>query len=64
MKNLLLGIDIGTSACKAAVIDLDGRVIAQATSSYPVYYPAPGYVEQNPEEWWEGVCGAIREILS
>ena len=64
MKNLLLGIDIGTSACKAAVMNLDGRVIAQATSAYPVYYPAPGYVEQNPEEWWEGVCLAIREILS
>ena len=64
MKNLLLGIDIGTSACKAAVMDLDGRIIAQSTSAYPVYYPAPGYVEQNPEEWWEGVCLAIREILS
>ncbi len=64
MKNLLLGIDIGTSACKVAVMDLDGRVIAQATSTYPLYYPAPGYVEQNPEEWWEGVCTAIRKILS
>lgn len=64
MKNLLVGIDIGTSACKAAVMDLDGRVIAQASSAYPVYYPASGYVEQNPEEWWEGVCHAIREVIS
>ncbi len=64
MKNLLLGIDIGTSACKAAVMDLEGKVIAQASSAYPVYYPAPDYVEQNPVEWWEGVCLAIREVLS
>ena len=42
MKNLLVGIDIGTSACKAAVMDLDGRVIAQASSAYPVHYPASG----------------------
>ena len=63
MGELLLGIDIGTSACKAAVFDLQGKVIAQASSSYPVYYPAPGYVEQNPMEWWEGVSQAIREVL-
>lgn len=63
MEKLLLGIDIGTSACKAAVFDLDGKVMAQAASPYQVYYPAPGYVEQNPLEWWDGVCLAIREIL-
>ncbi len=63
MEKLLLGIDIGTSACKAAVFNLDGKVLAQATSPYQVYYPAPDYVEQNPLEWWEGVCLAIQEVL-
>ena len=63
MEKLLLGIDIGTSACKAAVFNLDGEVLAQSASEYQVYYPAPGYVEQNPLEWWDGVCLAIREIL-
>lgn len=63
MGKLLLGIDIGTSACKAAAFDLDGKVIAQASSPYQVYYPVPGYVEQNPMEWWEGVCLAIRDVL-
>ena len=63
MGKLLLGIDIGTSACKAAVFDLDGRAVVQTSSSYQVYYPAPGYVEQNPVEWWDGVCLAIRELL-
>lgn len=62
-KNLLLGIDIGTSACKVAVFDLDGRVVCQSTKEYPVYYPGPGCVEQNPVEWWQGVCLAIREAL-
>lgn len=63
MGKLLLGIDIGTSACKAAVFDLDGRVAANASSFYQVYYPAPGYVEQNPVEWWEGVCLVIKKVL-
>lgn len=63
MKNLLLGIDIGTSACKIALFDMDGRVISQSTKEYRVYYPAPGHAEQNPEEWWSGVCCGIREAL-
>lgn len=62
-KNLLLGIDIGTSACKVAVFDLEGKVICQSTKEYPVYYPGPGCVEQNPVEWWKGVCLAIKEAL-
>lgn len=63
MGKFLLGIDIGTSACKAALFEPDGRVIAQAARPYPVYYPAPGQAEQDPEEWWEAVCAAARSIL-
>lgn len=64
MKGIyLLGIDIGTSACKVAVFDRKGQVKAAATGDYPVYYPREGWVEQNPEEWWEAVCQAIREVL-
>lgn len=64
MKNLLLGIDIGTSACKVAVFEDDGHVLAQTNKPYQVYYPQPGYVEQDAEEWWTAICEGIREILS
>ena len=63
-KNYLLGIDIGTSACKVAVFDRNGQVMAYANGDYPVYYPREGWVQQNPEEWWQAVCGAIKECLS
>ena len=63
-KNYLLGIDIGTSACKIAVFDRNGRVMASATGDYPVYYPQEGWAQQNPEEWWDAVCGAIQKCLS
>jgi len=63
MEKLLMGIDIGTSACKAALFDLDGKVVAQSTKQYKVYYPSPGHVEQNPQEWWEAVCLAVRELM-
>ncbi|HBQ64592.1 MAG TPA: carbohydrate kinase, partial [Clostridiales bacterium] len=59
----LLGIDIGTSSCKAALFDLDGTVTAWSSQPYPVYYPNPGWAEQDPEEWWQAVCLCIREVL-
>ena len=63
-KPYLLGIDIGTSACKVAVFNREGSVVASASGDYPVYYPADGWVEQNPLEWWDAVCGAIKEVLA
>ena len=55
MADLLLGIDIGTSACKAAVFTLDGQVAAQCSEEYEVFYPQPGWAEQNPDDWWNAV---------
>lgn len=63
MKQYLLGIDIGTSACKTAVFDVDGNVIASGNGGYPVYYPKAGWAEQNPVEWWMAVCQAIKTTL-
>lgn len=64
MKEYLLGIDLGTSACKVALFDREGQVIAKASEAYPVYYPKPGWAEQNPTEWWQAICKAIRAMLS
>lgn len=64
MEQQLLGIDIGTSACKVAVFDENGKVLAQANRPYQVYYPQSGWAEQNPEEWWEAICDAVRDVLS
>lgn len=63
MKPYLLGIDIGTSACKVAVFDRCGQVKASASGDYSVYYPQEGWAEQNPEEWWKAVCLSVREAL-
>ena len=63
MQKLLIGIDVGTSACKAAVFKLDGQVLAQASQPYKVYYPAPGFAEQDPDEWWSCVCLAMQSLM-
>lgn len=64
MNSLLLGIDVGTSSCKAALFDMSGQVIAQESTEYRVYYPEPNHVEQDPTDWWQGVCAAIKALLT
>ncbi|MEG1956614.1 MAG: xylulokinase [Lachnospiraceae bacterium] len=64
MKKYLLGIDIGTSACKIAIFNKSGEVMASGNGDYPVYYPKPGWAEQNPDEWWDAVCRTIQDVLS
>src|ERR1019366_7252082 len=58
----LLGIDIGTSGCKALLIDEQGIVLAQASAEYPLSTPRPLWSEQNPEDWWVGVQHCLARI--
>ncbi|MFD1901484.1 FGGY-family carbohydrate kinase [Enterococcus termitis] len=64
MVDGLLGIDIGTSSCKLTVFQTDGQPLISETEKYPVYYPEDGWVEQNPEEWWESICLALQRITT
>ena len=47
----LIGIDIGTTAVKAVLVDLDGRLLAEYAAPYPTARPRPAWVEQDPEDW-------------
>jgi len=59
----LLGIDLGTSGLKAAVFDLDGKLLGLARSTNS-YIPGPaGWAEQDPGTWWAGCCQAIQAAL-
>ena len=66
MKQYLLGIDIGTSAVKAALFHKAGgnRPIGVTSAEYPIYYPATGFVEQEPDDWWAAICRAVRLLLT
>ena len=59
----LLGIDIGTSGCKALLIDGDGSVLASRTESYGLSQPRPGWTEQDPSLWIDGARRAIAGVL-
>ena len=65
MSTALLGLDVGTTSTKAVLFDLSGNEIARAVSHpYANLTPKPGWVEQNPQEVWQAVLGAIRSVMS
>jgi xylulokinase len=63
MDGYVIAHDVGTSSVKTALISDQGKVIAHATSAYGFTYPKPGWVEQNPEDYWNGSVKNTREIL-
>ena len=64
MPEYMLGVDIGTSGCKAAVLDQNGTVISNSFKRYETYYPKAGWAEQNPEDWYEAFKHTINCIFA
>ncbi len=60
----LLGIDLGTTAVKALLINEEGETLASATVEYPLYTPKPLWSEQDPADWWRATVEAIRQVLA
>jgi xylulokinase len=61
--DLLLGIDVGTTTCRAALFDLLGHEVAAAYAEMAVRYPRPLWAEVDPETWWDGVVRVVRRAL-
>ena len=66
MGGLLLGYDLGSSAIKAALVEIEsGRLVAQATSpdtELEIAAPRPGWAEQDPEVWWRHLVAATARL--
>jgi xylulokinase len=60
----LLGIDVGTTGCKAAAYSTEGRCFATAYREYPTLYPAPGEAELDSRYVWNCVKQCIAEVAS
>jgi len=66
MKDLFVGIDLGTSGVRAMAVGADGRIAA--TASVPlapeVVAPQPGRHEQPPLAWWRAVGQACSGLVA
>ena len=62
--NHLLGIDLGTTGCKAALYDICGNVLAQSYREYRFILPAKNHVEEDPEDWWVKTIEVVKDIVA
>jgi xylulokinase len=60
----LMGIDVGTTGCKAAIFSTEGHVLASAYEEYDVNRPGPGWAELDAAAVWEKIRQTIREVAS
>ena len=56
---MYLGLDIGTSAIKAVLVDESQQIVSQASVAISLSRPRPDWSEQDPEDWWKACVGAI-----
>ena len=63
MRNLLVGIDVGTSACKAAVVDENGRELVHGKAATP-WRQVPTGAEVDPEALFEAAVQAVAVALA
>ena len=59
---MLIGVDVGTTAVKAALLDMKGNVMRRFGERYATARPAPGHVEQDPACWTDLVLRALAEV--
>ena len=59
----LVGLDVGTTGCKAAIFDEAGVLLASAGREYTVDIPQPTWAEQDAENVWRLAQDAFREAL-
>lgn len=63
-KRYLIGVDLGTSGTKAALYQIDGKLIAESAVEVPLFYPKPGVVEQENEDFYVSAARTVQQCIS
>ena len=60
-----MGVDTGTHETKGVIIDIEGTVVAQSSTSHKMLNPQPGFYEHDAEQdWWGDFCTVSRDLIS
>ena len=57
-----IGVDLGTSAVKLLLMEGSGKICNIVSKEYPLFFPHPGWSEQNPEDWFTQSIEGIKEL--
>lgn len=58
----MIGLDLGTTRCKAVAVTPDGEVLGSTAASYSLDSPRPDWVVQDPDEVWEAALNSLKEL--
>lgn len=61
--DVVVGVDIGTTATKAVAFAVDGELLASASAGYPLEEPHPGHAVQDPQLILQAVLETVREVV-
>src|SRR5437867_3585243 len=62
VRRVLIGVDVGLSALKAAAFDASGHLLGHGQRPYRTDQPEPGRAEQDPEQWLDLAGEILREL--
>ncbi len=62
-KDLLMGIDVGSSNIKSVLFDKHCNVLANESDGIEIILPKPGWAEYDPNQWWEHVKATLKRCL-
>ncbi|MCU0507225.1 MAG: gluconokinase [Anaerolineae bacterium] len=60
----MIGLDLGTTNCKAVLLDASGQVRAKASESYKLLVPRPGWAEQDVRLMWGAATRVLRAVAA
>ena len=63
MSTFIIGIDLGTTGLKVALIDVNGQVMGQSYSEIKITSPKPGVLEQDADDYLMGAVKGIKNVL-
>ena len=64
MARRIIAYDLGTGGAKASLYGEDGACLRSAFLPYDTRYPAGGWHEQRPADWWSAIIQGTRKLLS
>lgn len=56
--------DVGTAGTTVAIIDVNGKCLADFYREHPLYTPKPYHAEEEPEDWWNSIIIGIRQVIA
>ncbi len=62
MGQKIIGLDLGTTACKGVVLDAHSQVIASSSSTHRMSSPKPGWAVEDVTEIWKGAVAVLKDL--